>query len=443
MERPTPKTHQDFSVGYAFDQATALGQDLPPGDLVQLNQIEWSDRHFILDQAARFGPVFKVLEWGKFTVCIVGLKECAQFLQDHDDDMTPVTMELKSLFSKGFLRQMGGADHRYYREALVRAISSTTATLPSEALEPVITENLSNYAANQDTSPNLRNTFIESLRTISSGMLIQLFFGARYGSAPFKKLMDSFQRLGPDGLVWRIEKVQEDAYEEIKQQLMDQRVGHRTTRDEWLPQSIIGTLQEQGALDETMIGNLIYMVEMGRFDTYSLFRWITKFAAENPPIVNHLSDVCQKDPTTGKTQTEAFVLETLRLEQIERLGRHVDRDILFGGYLIPKHAYVRLCLWESHKSPKVFPEPFRFNPERFTEKGYTNEQFAPFGLGKHRCPLANFVIHMCTQFLHALVVNYTVEPVDDGPPIRGTYHWEPAWKFAPRLKVKTGERAPS
>ena len=127
-------------------------------------------------------------------------------------------------------------------------------------------------------------------------------------------------------------------------------------------------------------------------------------------------------------------METLRLEQIERLGRRVNRDIIFRNYLIPKHATVRLCLWESHKSPKSFPDPFVFNPERFIEKGFTSDQYAPFGLGKHRCPLSNFVIKMSTLFLSTLAAHYSLESIENGPPIKGVYHWEPAWKFAPRLK---------
>ena len=426
----------DFSVTYAFAQAATLGRELPPGELVHLNRIEWGDRHFILDQSARLGHVFKALEWDEFCVCIVGLKECARFLQDHDADITPVTMGLESLFSKGFLRQMCGGDHQHYREALLRAIGSTTATFNSGILETITAEQLAHYAAIPEDSAKQRDTFIETLRAISSGMLIQLFFGARYGSAPFKKLTESYQKLGPNGLVWNIEKPQVQAYAAIRDQLVERIAEQEKPADEWLPQSIMGAICEHGTLDETILGNLIYMVEMGRFDMYSLFRWLTKFAAENPALVDRLAFECKEPSKNGKSLAEAFVMETLRLEQIERLGRRVNRDIIFGNYLIPKHATVRLCLWESHKSPKSFAEPFVFNPERFIEKAFTSDQYAPFGLGKHRCPLSSIAIKMSTLFLSTLVANYSLEPIANGPPIRGVYHWEPAWKFAPRLKKR-------
>ena len=428
---------------YAFAQAARLERELPPGELVQLNRIEWGDRHFILDQSARLGPVFKALEWDEFCVCIVGLKECARFLQEHDADITPVTMGLESLFSKGFLRQMGGEDHRYYREALVRAIGSTTATVNNGILEAITAEQLAHYASTPEVGPNQRDAFIETLRAISSGMLIQVFFGARYGSASFKKLTESYQKLGPNGLVWSIENQQEQAYAEIRDQLLERIAEQDKPAEEWLPKSIMGAMNEHGTPDETILGNLIYMVEMGRFDMYSLFRWITKFATENPALVDCLAFECKELSSNGRSLAEAFVMETLRLEQIERLGRRVNRNLIFGNYLIPKHATVRLCLWEAHKSPKSFAEPFMFNPERFIEKGYTSDQYAPFGLGKHRCPLANFAIKMSTVFLRTLASNYSLEPLGNGPPIRGVYHWEPAWKFAPRLKKRTVKEASS
>lgn len=67
----------------------------------------------------------------------------------------------------------------------------------------------------------------------------------------------------------------------------------------------------------------------------------------------------------GPSFTEAFVLETLRTNQSELLMRRAQRDFVFDGFLIPKHATVRVCLWESHKSPDAFASPLEFQPDRF------------------------------------------------------------------------------
>ena len=371
---------------------------LPPGELVQLNKIEWNNRHFLLDQSARLGPVFKAQSWDKLCVCIVGLQECVRFLQDHAADITPETIGLKSLFSKGFLRQMNGEDHLHYRKALVRAIGSVTTIISNQSLDAIVGDQLAHYAAIQAEDHNPRDAFIKTLNAISSGLLIQLFFGARYGSSPFVRLMEHYQKLGPNGLVWEIEKQQVDAFAEIRNYLLERISEEKEPTDEWLLQSIMGAIREQGTFDETILGNLIYMVEMGRYDMYSLFRWLTKFAVDNPALVERLSSKCKEPINNKKSLVDAFVMETLRLEQSERLMRRVNRDIIFRNYLIPKNTVVRLCLWESHKSPESFADPFAFNPERFMEKSFNNDQYAPFGLGEHRCPFFKY----CDQIEHSV-----------------------------------------
>ena len=74
---------------------------------------------------------------------------------------------------------------------------------------------------------------------------------------------------------------------------------------------------------------------------------------------------------------EAFTLETLRMDQSERLMRNVGRDIRFEGWLIPAGSLVRVCMWEAHKDPDAFPRPFVFDPSRFLNDVSAGERFSP------------------------------------------------------------------
>jgi cytochrome P450 len=130
----------------------------------------------------------------------------------------------------------------------------------------------------------------------------------------------------------------------------------------------------------------------------------------------------------------AIVWETLRLNQSESLLRGVKRDLTFDDYLIPGGSRVRVCLWESHKDSATFPEPFRFDPDRFLGRNYTLEEFAPFGLDKKRCIGADFVVHLTACFVDRLSREYDWEITADGPPHRSVYHWQPSPAFAVRVK---------
>jgi len=175
------------------------------------------------------------------------------------------------------------------------------------------------------------------------------------------------------------------------------------------------------------------MVEMGRHDLVGLLRWMSKFASKHPEL---LAEIAKEDTdlsSDGINKTQAFVMETLRLNQIERLIRIPDRDLHFKNYLIPKGSFVRICLWEAHKNPDTFPEPFTFQPDRFLAKNFSLKEYAPFGIGHHRCPLAQISLRMSMIVLKTLAIGYRIEAIGDGPDYRESTHWEPAKSFTVKL----------
>ena len=86
---------------------------------------------------------------------------------------------------------------------------------------------------------------------------------------------------------------------------------------------------------------------------------------------------------------------------------------------------MRVCLWEGHKDPNVFPDPFRFDPERFVGRTYPIEEYSPFGLDKRRCIASDFVVTLSAMFIEILLERFEVTLASDGPPKFGAYHWEP------------------
>jgi len=81
--------------------------------------------------------------------------------------------------------------------------------------------------------------------------------------------------------------------------------------------------------------------------------------------------------------------EVLRLYPPAWIGpRRAVRDFEFGGYTVPKGAYVNYCSWASHRIPEVFPDPEAFIPERFTRErkaALPRGAYVPFGGGQRVC----------------------------------------------------------
>ena len=92
--------------------------------------------------------------------------------------------------------------------------------------------------------------------------------------------------------------------------------------------------------------------------------------------------------------TRRVVLETLRLyPAIPGLPRTVANSFEFGGYTVPARANLIIGNTVPHSLSEYFPEPERFDIDRYTPERTEHQQpgvFAPFGLGTHRCLGDNF-----------------------------------------------------
>ena len=113
--------------------------------------------------------------------------------------------------------------------------------------------------------------------------------------------------------------------------------------------------------------------------------------------------------------------------------RDVIEDVVFDGFLIPEFASVRMCLWESHHAEDIFPDPHRFDAERFLADPPSSDHFAPFGVDHHQCPYGRTVVRIGTAYLRTLAQGYEVAAKTPGNPVRGAYHWEPSPAFSVKL----------
>ncbi|NQZ89840.1 MAG: cytochrome P450 [Colwellia sp.] len=419
-----------WTVYHAYTKVLFSRHKLPPSEPGDLDQLEKADRRYLIQLATRHGPIFKSVAWDDFWVCIIGIPLCTRFLHEHKDALLPVTLDLAHMFPKGFMRQMQGETHVIYRTALNKALREDTPSQLTAKFELLVVDGLATYVKDQHVEiGSTPEAYISALNKVSTGMLLQVFFGAALDTDYYEELTAGYKELGPYGLVWNPGLRQEKAFKSLCLSIRSELSKYPDKLD-----GVAARVNQQGLLDETMLGNLIYMVEMGRYDTHGLFRWLSKYASEHPV---YLQRIAQADTTTEKKRlARSFVLETLRMDQSERLVRRVKRDIIFDGFLIPKYSTVRLCLWESHKSEENFPDPFQFDPERFLADDISKVQFSPFGLDQHHCPMSGSAILMSEIFIRVLACKYKITTIGDGTSVRGAYHWEPAAAFGVRLSAK-------
>ncbi|MGZ3147855.1 cytochrome P450 [Lentzea chajnantorensis] len=97
------------------------------------------------------------------------------------------------------------------------------------------------------------------------------------------------------------------------------------------------------------------------------------------------------------------VNETLRLYPPAVVSaRTATRDFEFAGKRIEQGTFLLYSPYVTHRLPEVWPDPLRFDPDRWEHKPAPHE-FLPFGGGPHRCIGAGLAVTELTVMLKALL----------------------------------------
>jgi cytochrome P450 len=86
----------------------------------------------------------------------------------------------------------------------------------------------------------------------------------------------------------------------------------------------------------------------------------------------------------------AVLMEGMRLSPAiaTRAARATDKDIFYDDWRIPAGTPVGMTTLLMHTNEKLYPNPMRFNPDRWigsTARGVTDAKFAPFSRGTRMC----------------------------------------------------------
>ena len=410
---------------------------LPPGSLaITAARQFFRDDHLQLKLFALHGPIFKLF-WtsGDLKICVVGLQYARELLNRHRSCLRVVSGDLTSLVPGDYLRVMNPEIHPRYRSVFVSALRSDLVAGQEAKVRWIVRTELDALAATSDAHEMLAQRLHDALDRISIRVLSLIVLGIDPNAAVFPALEAGYRRLGPDGHVAPIGPEQRAAYHAIRAVVLQIIAAVRRGDDEACADSVLLRLARNSTqeIDETIVGNAIYMVERGRHDVRDLLRWVVKHLSDHPAVVAELRAACAT-PDGGGPLSEACLLETLRLEQAELLLRKATAPFMLDGYYVPKGSWVCALLRESHRNPACFPEPDRYRPQRFLERTYTLNEYAPFGFGEHQCIGRTLNVRAGAVFVEELATRYDWTVAADGPRVFGPFHWKPSPAFAIDLR---------
>jgi len=189
--------------------------------------------------------------------------------------------------------------------------------------------------------------------------------------------------------------------EELYERIME---SHRPEKREGQPPDFVDVLLEANQADpqflpETdLFANVLAPYLVGMDTSASVCAFMLYALLKHPDIMERVreevDEIYEHGPPTPEglrklDVTQRVAMETLRMYPvIPALTRTVSNSFEFEGYRVPARSEILLGTTVGHHLPEYFPEPHRFDIERYSPGRAEHQQpgaFAPFGVGRHRC----------------------------------------------------------
>nr|XP_022315198.1 cytochrome P450 3A24-like isoform X1 [Crassostrea virginica] len=156
--------------------------------------------------------------------------------------------------------------------------------------------------------------------------------------------------------------------------------------------------KKRGLTVDEITGNAILFMLAGYDTTSSTMTFMAYNLATNPEcqdrLINEIDSVLGEEmPTYDNMQKLDYLdmvfSETLRLyPPATRTNRCNSEEIVIDGVKIPKNIELVFPIFAIHRDPNYWPEPEKFDPERFTAENKANRHpyvYLPFGHGPRNC----------------------------------------------------------
>lgn len=408
---------------------------LPPGSLALFPRGPWIDDRFYLNEAERWGPVYKCSLYHRPCVCILGARLGAELLRAHPNDFEPPRVRFTQFIPKGFLRYMEAGDHATYKTFFRAALGPAVLRQVEPSLREIVRGGIPRLARESARSPKLGIAPRTMLREIIFDMLAAAFFGVRSEDDDFSWLRARYEDLDLRKASLLPEDRDRAALADIAQwvqargKTLQDGDGSGARKSACVLTALV-EVHPSMLEDETALGNLIYSLTIGRADLTALSMWILHQLGDAEDWADRLRTVVRSQPEDeAHALAWRIVRETLRLEQSEYVYRRAKRDVQFRGFRIPRNWRVRVLIREGHRDPTHFQNPERFDPDRWLAPGKSGAQFQPFGIDAHACIGGSVTEMLSCLFLTELARSYDWEVVSNGPREYGWAHWQPSSKL--------------
>jgi cytochrome P450 len=168
---------------------------------------------------------------------------------------------------------------------------------------------------------------------------------------------------------------------------------------------------------------------LGADQLHGLFTWALHLLAEHPEVEAawhaELDSVLSGPPAEADIRslklTIRIVKEVLRLyPPVWTFFRALTQDYRLGGHTIPAGHMMILSPYFTQRDPSVWPDPLRFDPERWAEDAERPPEISyfPFSAGPYECHAHGLAMKEAVLILATLGRRFAFRPPDGAKPPR-------------------------
>ncbi len=156
---------------------------------------------------------------------------------------------------------------------------------------------------------------------------------------------------------------------------------------------------DHSAASEQSLRDQVITIFLAGYETVAnALAWTWYLLSQNPECERRFHDEIDRelqgrppafDDVPRLRYTEMVLAESMRLyPPAWAMGRYARNDFRLGEFFLPAKTTVLISQFITHRDERFFPDPLRFNPERFTAEAKarrTKFTYFPFGAGFRQC----------------------------------------------------------
>lgn len=370
----------------------------------------------------RYGNVFtlRLPMWGP-VVMVSDPQLAKQIFTTTPDELGNIQPNLSRLFGSGSVFGLEGDDHRRRRRLLAPPFHGKSMKNYESIIEEETLRETAGWPEGESfptLPPMMRITLNAILRAVFGAEGAELdelrrlippwvTLGSRLAALPKPQ---RYPRFGPWGQLDRWRRQYDGVIERlIAAERADPNFAERT---DVLALLLRSTYDDGAAMSHKEIGDeLLTLLAAGHETTASTLAWVFERISRHPELLGRLVEEADNG---GNELRQAAILEVQRARTvIDFAGRHVYPDVYrLGEWVIPRGYSIIVGIAQIHDNPDVFPDPRRFDPQRFIDNKPSALSWIPFGGGTRRCVGAAFANMEMDVVLRTVLRHFTIETTD-------------------------------